>query len=449
MTTSAGQIRSVREQRGWTQLEMAQNIDRLAWTQTGKHVGVNADMVAKWERGVKVPSRRYQDLLDCLLDDGRTHDPAMTVVACSVDSADSGPIGVLLAQTGLLLDQLGRDALILRPRVLEVWGAETLRRRSLLKLVTLAPALALVEQAGHGSGSGADSASSLSNLADSYQRLYHVTAPALLITPVVAHLDVTRELLRDAGTAALRRSLLKNQAQVALLAGRISFFDLNDSIAARGYYGLAIESSVEAGSPHLTSAALGHTAFISAAEQRTATAVQYLDQAGSALRADPHHPLESWLAAIASEITANAGSACQSLDSIDLARSALARPGLAPELPWFDFYDESRLDGFAGYANLRARRYDEAMTLLSDTLRGLPEDAVKQRAVVLADLAAAHLARGDLDHSCSIAADAADRLRQAGYATGLDRLRHLRSSMAPWATSKAVRDLDQHLALAA
>jgi transcriptional regulator with XRE-family HTH domain len=449
VTTSAELIRSLRARRGWTQLEVAQNLDRLAWTQTGKHVGVNADMVAKWERGVKAPSRRYQELLDSL-SDVECHDTTTVIgVGCQTDGRDADPIGVLLAQTGLLLDGLGRDALILRPRVLEVWEAETLRRRSLLKLVTLAPALAMVGQQDRGRRPGVETAASLANLADGYQRLYHVTAPTLLITPVVAHLDVTRELLREANSACLRRSLLRNQAQVALLAGRISFFDLNDAIAARGYYGLAFESSVESGAHHLATSALGHTAFISAADGRVGTAIQYLEQATAVLDRDPHHRLSSWLAAVGSEITANAGAATDSLGYIDRARTSLAQPGLAPDLPWFDFFDESRLAGFAGYASLRARRYDDALTLLSSTLHRLPEDAVKQRAVALADLAAAHLAQGDLARSCAIASDAVDRLRQAGYATGLERLRSLRSSMTPWAASASVRNLDQHLALAA
>lgn len=449
MTTNAERIRSLRERRGWTQLEVAQHLDRLAWTQSGKHVGVNADMVAKWERGVKVPSRRYQELLGCLFDDNHDNPTATGEPNRQPEGPETDPIDVLVARTGLLLDQLGRDALILRPRVLEVWGAEAMRRRSLLKLVTLAPALALVSDDGTDASSHTETATSLANLADGYQRLYHITTPTLLITPVVAHLDVTRELLRDARSACLRRALLKNQAQVALLAGRISFFDLNDAIAARGYYALAMESSVEAGAHHLTSAALGHTAFIPAAEGRMTTAVQYLDQAGTVLDRDPHHALASWLAAVGSEIAANAGSARESLDYIDRARSSLARSGLAPELPWFDFFDESRLNGFAGYANLRAHRDGDALTLLSATLSFLPDQAVKQRAVVLADLAVAHLAHGDVDHACAIAIEAVDRLRQAGYATGVDRLRALRTRLSPWATSKAVRDLDQHLALAA
>lgn len=444
MTTSAEQIRNLRTRRGWTQHDVAENLDRLAWTQTGKHVGVNADMVAKWERAVKVPSRRYQELLDCLCGDDHRD-----TVATLAGETDIDPIGTLVAQTGLLLDRLGRDALILRPRVLEVWGAEALRRRSLLKLVTLAPALALVNAQEPDRRLSTETAASLGNLADGYQRMYHVTAPNLLLTPVIAHLEATRDLLRDAGPTCLRRSLLRNQAQVALLAGRISFFDLNDPIAARGYYGLAIESSIESGAHHLATSALGHSSFISAAEGRVSTARQYLEQAGTLLDREPHHRLSSWLAAVGSEIAANAGSADESLACIDRARNALARPVLAPDLPWFDFFDESRLDGFAGYASLRAHRHDEAMSLLTATLGRLPDDTVKQRAVALADLAAAHLATGDLDQSCTIATDAVDSLREAGYATGLDRLRTLRSRMTPWAASTVVRDLDQHLALAA
>ena len=126
---------------------------------------------------------------------------------------------------------------------------------------------------------------------------------------------------------------------MALLAGRISFFDLSDSIAARGYYSLAIESSFESGAHHLATSALGHTAFISAAERRFGTAVRYLDQASGLLDSEPHHRLSSWLAAVGSEITANAGAADESLGYIDHARASLARPNLAPDLPWFDFFD--------------------------------------------------------------------------------------------------------------
>lgn len=61
---------------------------------------------------------------------------------------------------------------------------------------------------------------------------------------------------------ALRRRLFANRARVATLAGRLAFFDLKDSLAARGFYNLALESAREAGDHLQAAAALGHVAFI-------------------------------------------------------------------------------------------------------------------------------------------------------------------------------------------
>src|SRR5262249_40905695 len=141
-----------------------------------------------------------------------------------------------------------------------------------------------------------------------------------------------------------------------------------------------------------------------------------------------------------------AGKPTAALHSLDRARDALTGPGLAIELPWFDYYDETRLCGFAGYATLRAGRYDEARTELGTALGQLSRSAVKQRAVFLADLATVELHEGNLDHACAIAANAARQLHQAGYATGAGRLRDLRAALEPWNTTTPVRVLDEQLA---
>jgi phosphoglycolate phosphatase-like HAD superfamily hydrolase len=52
-----------------------------------------------------------------------------------------------------------------------------------------------------------------------------------------------------------------------------------------------------------------------------------------------------------------------------------------------DYYDQTRLNGFKGFAYLAAGRPDEARSALSDALAALDTDAVKQRAVFLTDLA--------------------------------------------------------------
>jgi transcriptional regulator with XRE-family HTH domain len=56
-------LRELRTDLGWTQQELADRISHLAWMERRERVGVNADMVAKWERGVKGVSPRYRELL--------------------------------------------------------------------------------------------------------------------------------------------------------------------------------------------------------------------------------------------------------------------------------------------------------------------------------------------------------------------------------------------------
>jgi transcriptional regulator with XRE-family HTH domain len=49
-----------------TQDQVADELRRLAWEHFGVRVGVDGQMVSKWERGEKRPSRFYRQLL-CLL----------------------------------------------------------------------------------------------------------------------------------------------------------------------------------------------------------------------------------------------------------------------------------------------------------------------------------------------------------------------------------------------
>ncbi len=57
------QLRQCRELRGWTQQELADALARTAWDLYQQRVGINADMVSKWERGIKVPSALYRRVL--------------------------------------------------------------------------------------------------------------------------------------------------------------------------------------------------------------------------------------------------------------------------------------------------------------------------------------------------------------------------------------------------
>ncbi len=450
-------LREAREDRGWTQQEAADHLARLAWLRLRKRVGVNANMIAKWEAGTKRPNPMYRELL-CLLyrataeylgigrtPAGKTMEPDEAPAISDRTLVDS------LGGAAAILDQLGPAGGILQPRMFEAWKEDAMHRRAMLKLLGILPAAATLpataaERSVRGGKLSPDTVRDMEHLADRYQALYHSTAPAALMTPVVAHLNTLSDLLQQGPAPAERRRLLANRCRVSTLAGRLAFFDLQDPMLARAYYNLALEAAREAGDHLQAAAALGHVAFIPAAEHGFAASLDYLHGAAQHVTRDPHGPMASWLAAVESEMYTNAGNPTAALTAVDRARDELAAPGLSRDLPWFDYYDATRLAGFAGYATLRAGRHAEARSELSAALGKLPRAAVKQRAVFLADLATVELHDGDLDHACTIAADAAAQLHQAGYATGAGRLRELRAALDPWQKSAPVRALDEQLA---
>ncbi len=142
-TTARPRLRELREERGWTQQEVAEQVSRLAWLRRRERVGVNADMVAKWERGEKRPSPRYRDLL-CLLfaTDAQALGigAAVQVTAGTHSDPDDSSLIATLGGAASLLDQLGAAGAILQPRVFGVWKDELMQCRALLKLMSAATA---------------------------------------------------------------------------------------------------------------------------------------------------------------------------------------------------------------------------------------------------------------------------------------------------------------------
>src|SRR5262245_30661759 len=151
MTSARPRLKALRAERGWTQQEVADQLDRLAWLRHHKHVGVNADMVAKWERGKKRPCPLYRELLCVLFETDAQAlgfgGPAMGATSVRAQ-ADGGSLVEMLGGAASLLDQLGAAGLILQPRMFEVWKDEVMRRRAVLKLMGLATTAGVVPAMG-------------------------------------------------------------------------------------------------------------------------------------------------------------------------------------------------------------------------------------------------------------------------------------------------------------
>src|SRR5262249_46342493 len=102
---------------------MAERLAHLAWMQRRERVGVNVDMVAKWERGAKAISPRYRELLCHLF--GVTPDQLgfkdTPATAGARSRTDEQSLVALLDKAAGLLDQLGAAGTALAPHMLHAW----------------------------------------------------------------------------------------------------------------------------------------------------------------------------------------------------------------------------------------------------------------------------------------------------------------------------------------
>jgi transcriptional regulator with XRE-family HTH domain len=433
-------LRGYRLKLGWTQQEMAERLVHLAWMRRREQVAVNADMIAKWERGVKGISPRYRELLCHLF--GVTADQLglkNTPVAATAREMSPGGDESLISMVdnaARLLDQLGAAGTALAPHMLHAWKDTVTTRHTMLGL--LDPAAS--DPVGHARAATA-SLIELEHLAERYQVLYETADPAALMTPLAAHLRMTAEALRRDPAPEQRLRLLRNQARVAILAGRLAAEDLGTPMSGRAYYSLACDTLRETGDHHLTALAHGHAAQLAAAEAMTTAALTHLTTAAEHACSTP--ALASWLASLEATIHADRGDHTAARQALQRAHATLSTDCSHPSSP----NDRASviLAAATGHVLLQAGDHTSARDTLTTALDQLHPTARRHRVLVLVDLATAELHSDNPSAACSRATQAADLLHQAAYAFGAARLRAFRAAAQRPLSSKALHALDEHL----
>ena len=475
MTPGPGElIYQERRRRGWSKPRLCDEIQAWEYQHgNGDVLGLNPNYVREWESGERSVSDYYAPKLSAVLgiplgtfvdrrtrrgraagpSEGRPGESAPAMAAHVASLASLGMRERLLQQWADLA-MLGPMGQRLLAKILEPRRTLIMDRRTMVKLLGTGSAAALLELLRDSGGVASAEAQPplgleptstyvLDSLALRYQRMYHSTAPAELMIPVTAHLELVDELASTAPAGPQRQEVLRNHSQVALLAGRLSFFDLHDPGTARTYYGMSLDSAREAGDPHLEAVTLGHMSFVAAATRSFRAAIDLLEGANE--HASGSTIVPSWLAAVESEIRSRAGETTAALAAVERAEAALVP---AKEIPtWMDYYDATRLNGFKGFAYLAAGQVGQAETTLQTAVACLDAGAVKQRSVLLTDLATAYVHEGEVDKGCELASEAAVTLARAGYETSAERLREFRRLVRPWQDRGSVKDLDERLGL--
>jgi transcriptional regulator with XRE-family HTH domain len=433
-------LRELRTDLGWTQQELADRIAHLAWMERRERAGINADMVAKWERGVKGISPRYRELLCRLFGVtpaqlGLKNTPPVTAERSRSLTDDQSLVAMLDNAAGLL-DQLGAAGTALAPHMLHAWKDTVTIRRTMLGL--LDPSA--TDPAGHARATTATVAD-LEQLGERYHALYETADPAALLTSVAAHVRLAQDALRQDPAPGDRRRLLRNLAEVSVLAGRLAADD--NTMSGRAYYSVALDAARELADDQLTAIAHGHAAQVAAAEGLAAAALDHLTAAREYARPTP--VIASWLDTIEAIIRADHGDHTAACDALDRAQTALDQPGGRPAPALLRGYGTAQLIAATGHILLRACDHSHAREVLTAAVSDPRPAGRRQRVLMLVDLATAELHSDNLAAACSHATQAAELLYQATYAVGAGRLRAFRTAAQRPLNSAALRVLDDHL----
>ncbi|NUS45555.1 MAG: transcriptional regulator [Mycobacteriaceae bacterium] len=281
-----------------------------------------------------------------------------------------------------------------------------------------------------------------------YRQLYWALPATRLHRPVAEHARLGADLIAQVPLPS-RRLFAAAVAESSLLAGRLEFFDLQKPEMSQPSFVVALQAAHEAGDSLIGAAILAHMAFAPAFSGDPTRAEEARDRMRAARafarRGDAPSEMIAWIDAVEAEVETRFGDIRRALALIRHAEDRYAAPDDRSCPAWLDWFSETRLAGFKGNTLMVAGRGREARDTLERVLRDLPDSAVKQRAVILADLAAAAVLEQLPEQACALLGETLDHLGRYWYATAMDRVKSVRESLRRWDSLPEVRALDERL----
>ncbi|MGH3624390.1 MAG: hypothetical protein ACRDQ5_21830, partial [Sciscionella sp.] len=418
--------------------ELVEQIKRSMQEADEPEPGLNAEAVRRWETGDRTPEPRYKKHLVLVF--GKIASELGLLSAHELALCPQHQPAPATTTNVIMNEQL-IGAVVKKVMLMLLGGNAEFGRHLLLKGLlgaSLAPLLSTgvaipesVEALASQRRTRLDprSIDAYSAITASLRDLYWTSPASDLLPSVTAHVHLGDGMLKaasDVGEPEPRR-LAAALAESALLAARLAFFDLAQADVAQSFFQLAEDAGEAAHDHALTAAVLAHRAFVPGFAEQQQPARDFLKAAHAHARYGAGPLLRSWLHCADAEISARTGQSTASLARIRSAEDALGTGGTDPR--WLDFFDVSRLAGFAGNALLLAGQHHAAVSRLQEALDGLAEGASKQRSVLLFDLAAAH-APTDADQALATARQACDVLDRYYYATALQRVPGVRAALS-------------------
>lgn len=262
---------------------------------------------------------------------------------------------------------------------------------------------------------------------------------------VIAQQQVTEAMLRNA-PAAIRPALLSLYAEWTGLAGSLAW-DVRDYATAGRLYMQARETAHEAEDSDLGAYILCHLSQLATWQKQPRFAVDYAVAARSWVAQSSDRHLRAYVAVRNAESAAIAGQTSMCLASLDDADAALA--GLQPVHPSQSrayFMGGAIQESYRGNCLTILGRAEEAARASRTALAMMQPEYVRDRAVTLLELERALIQMDAIEEAAGAVAQAAELAEQNRSPRLAGAIAEGRGQLAPWADTRAVRDLDQQLA---
>jgi tetratricopeptide (TPR) repeat protein len=279
-----------------------------------------------------------------------------------------------------------------------------------------------------------------------YEYLRRRIPGAQLIGAVRGHVDFIAQYLRENSlTASSRAELVSALGQASVLAGILSFWDMQDEPAGRHFFEAAGTAAREANDNSLAAYALGFTAELESYLQHSARAIELSRAAQEAAHSLNSPRIRGWLSAVEALASAPTDRASV-LRTLERARNDMASTKPSdPDPHWIKMFDPTRLESYAGDILLKSGHAPLALVALQQADAGTDPALKRDRAEIAADTAWAFAQTGEVEESCRHLATSFDLASSLKYRDGFRRVLNVRQQLNQWNDGPAVKELDERL----
>jgi tetratricopeptide (TPR) repeat protein len=263
--------------------------------------------------------------------------------------------------------------------------------------------------------------------------------PILLRRPLLEHYRRVASWLGKPQPIAERRRLCAVAAQLAGMAGSVSF-DLHDPHKAQAYYDVAMKAAEEADDDALAAWVLANLSYLHAHRGAMRAALEAAQGAAARVAHSADVTTQhAWLAALEAELHAGLGDAEAMRQALRRAERAVERARPDVRRLGIDFFTPAKLPAYMGSCYMLLGQPKLAQRFSSEALSLLGPRA-RSRWFVRLDLATTLVQQGELEEACSLAGESLAALSGDDWTPRLERrVRDLRRTLEPFGAASAVR----------